>query len=164
LIFEGQEPFPLSRKPVYDSALDDVMVLGAFSLGESVRMLNRRVNGFPGPLAFFCHVWACGRPRDVIRCARLAIRTAVRSGETDLKKIAATLADADPDTTEEPLASLLVAVKCQAEAGGWWLEVDEAAERQAVGLIDKLRNVAGLSSARLWSAPGQPQWHREGRW
>lgn len=57
-------------RDVFDSSFDDVVNVGFLDVGESIRLLQRRVVGMPLPFIFLCHCVAGGLARDVVRVAR----------------------------------------------------------------------------------------------
>lgn len=57
-------------RDAFDSAFDDVIHMSRLTVDESIALLKSRSAGFPTSLALFCHTWAGGLARDVIRAGR----------------------------------------------------------------------------------------------
>ncbi|WP_419707591.1 P-loop NTPase fold protein [Promicromonospora sp. NFX87] len=57
-------------RDAFDSAFDDVIHMSRLTVDESIALLKSRSTGFPTSLALFCHTWAGGLARDVIRAGR----------------------------------------------------------------------------------------------
>jgi hypothetical protein len=71
----------LPFRDAFDSALDDVLHVGALSLAGSIQLVNRRVYGLPQPFLMLCHCLSGGLPRDLIRmCRRLLKELAEERG------------------------------------------------------------------------------------
>jgi hypothetical protein len=60
-------------RDVFDSSLDTVFHVGRLSFDESRALLDRRVLYFPDSAVLFCHCWAGGHARDLIRAARAMV-------------------------------------------------------------------------------------------
>lgn len=65
-------------RDAFDSAFDEIIHVRYFRLGDSRKLLSRRVIGFPGPFVCLCHCLSGGLPRDLIRVARHAVIIAHR--------------------------------------------------------------------------------------
>jgi hypothetical protein len=60
-------------RDVFDSAFDMVVQVRRLSSEESIELLSRRATRFSVPAMLFCHTWAGGHPRDLIRAARACV-------------------------------------------------------------------------------------------
>ncbi|MFF5078134.1 P-loop NTPase fold protein [Actinoplanes sp. NPDC000266] len=65
-------------RDVFDSAFDTVIEVRRMGQLESRELLKGRVTSFSVPAMMFCHAWAGGHPRDLIRVARHCVK--VRAG------------------------------------------------------------------------------------
>ncbi len=63
----------LPFRDAFDSAFDEILNVGYFSLQDSARLLSRRVLNLPVPFLCICHCLSSGLPRDLIRVTRDAI-------------------------------------------------------------------------------------------
>jgi energy-coupling factor transporter ATP-binding protein EcfA2 len=68
----------LPLRDAFDSSFDEIIHVGPLDYAESRRLLYRRVIGLTEPYVALCHCLAGGLPRDLIRAARLVVRTAGR--------------------------------------------------------------------------------------
>ena len=66
----------LPLRDAFDSSFDEILDVGPLSYTESRRLLYRRVIGLSEPYVALCHCLAGGLARDLIRAARLVVRTA----------------------------------------------------------------------------------------
>ena len=57
-------------RDAFDSAFDVVVPASLLTLDESCQVLDARVAAFPPVLAFYCHAWSGGLPRELLRIAR----------------------------------------------------------------------------------------------
>ncbi|MEU5696679.1 hypothetical protein [Actinosynnema sp. NPDC020468] len=57
----------LAVRTVFDSAFDRVVTVRRFELGDTRRLLVRRVSRLPEPFVWLCHVLSGGLPRDLNR-------------------------------------------------------------------------------------------------
>jgi hypothetical protein len=60
----------LPARDSLDSAFDTVLDMGYLALSDSTHLLNRRVIGMSLPFVCFCHCFAGGLPRELVRVAR----------------------------------------------------------------------------------------------
>jgi hypothetical protein len=66
----------LPLRDAFDSSFDEIIHVGSLAYAESRRLLYRRVIGLTEPYVALCHCLAGGLPRDLIRAARMVVRTA----------------------------------------------------------------------------------------
>ncbi|MEV4144587.1 P-loop NTPase fold protein [Amycolatopsis sp. NPDC049691] len=64
------------RKDAFDSAVDEVVRVEPLTYDYSVKLLDRRVIGFPRPFSALFHCLAGGVPRDLLRIARVTVTPA----------------------------------------------------------------------------------------
>jgi hypothetical protein len=60
-------------RDVFDSAFDTVVEVRRMGPDETRELLSRRATNFSVPAMLFCHAWAGGHPRDLIRTARKCV-------------------------------------------------------------------------------------------
>ncbi|QDG66661.1 hypothetical protein NIBR502772_10965 [Pseudarthrobacter sp. NIBRBAC000502772] len=63
----------LPSRDAFDSAFDAIIRVKPLALDESLRVLAARAAGFPPLVGAFCHSWAGGLPRDLLRVARRCV-------------------------------------------------------------------------------------------
>lgn len=68
----------LPLRDAFDSSFDEIIHVGPLAYAESRRLLYRRVIGLTEPYVALCHCLAGGLPRDLVRAARMVVRTADR--------------------------------------------------------------------------------------
>lgn len=66
-------------RDVFDSAFDTIEKIQALSPDDALRILARRAEEFPVPVALFCYAWSAALPRDLIRIARSCVDIARRA-------------------------------------------------------------------------------------
>jgi len=91
----------LPLRDAFDSSFDEIIHVDPLDYTESRRLLYRRIIGLSEPYVALCHCLAGGLPRDLIRAARLVVRTAGRLAAT---ASAASDDDADGDYMDVSLA------------------------------------------------------------
>ena len=69
-------------RDVFDSAFDTVVEVRRLRPDESVDLLSCRATKFSFPAMYFCHCWAGGHPRDLIRTARACVTIRARPSAT----------------------------------------------------------------------------------
>ena len=89
----------LPLRDAFDSSFDEIIRVDPLDYAESRRLLYRRVIGLSEPYVALCHCLAGGLPRDLIRAARLVVRTAGRLAAT-----ASAASDDDADYLDVSLA------------------------------------------------------------
>lgn len=67
-------------RDVFDSAFDTIVKIQAPSPDDALKILARRAEGSPVPVALFCCAWSGGLPRDLIRIARSCVDIGKRAG------------------------------------------------------------------------------------
>ncbi len=67
-------------RDVFDSAFDTIVKIQPPSPDDALKMLARRVDGFPLSVTLFCYAWSGALPRDIIRAARSCVHIAKRTG------------------------------------------------------------------------------------
>lgn len=72
----------LPLRDAFDSSFDEIIHVDPLDYAESRRLLYRRIIGLSEPYVALCHCLAGGLPRDLIRAARLVVRTADRLAAT----------------------------------------------------------------------------------
>jgi len=85
----------LPYRDVFDSAFDEILVVGYLDLEAARRLLRRRVLGMPPGFQALCFVLAGGLARDLIRVARAVMRTGPEGRMVSLTDTALELARAD---------------------------------------------------------------------
>ena len=94
----------LPLRDAFDSSFDEIIHVGPLDYAESRRLLYRRVIGLTEPYVALCHCLAGGLPRDLIRAARLVVRTADRLAATASEAESYRSADfMDPSLTYQQL-------------------------------------------------------------
>jgi hypothetical protein len=73
----------LPSRDAFDSAFDTIIDVGRLTIGESVDVITSRATVFHPALAYYCHAWAGGLPRDLLRTARRFVE--LNRGKHDLK-------------------------------------------------------------------------------
>lgn len=63
----------LPSRDAFDSSFDTIVGVTALTLEESLLVLSARAEGFPPIVGAFCHAWAGGLPRDLLRTARRCV-------------------------------------------------------------------------------------------
>lgn len=63
----------LPSRDAFDSSFDTIIAVNSLSLAESLLVLSSRAEGFPPIVGAFCHAWAGGIPRDLLRVARRCV-------------------------------------------------------------------------------------------
>ena len=63
----------LPNRDAFDSSFDTVIEVGRLTLEESVDIIVSRAAQFPPVLAYYCHAWSGGLPRDLLRVARRCV-------------------------------------------------------------------------------------------
>lgn len=63
----------LPSRDAFDSSFDTIVGVTALTLQESLLVLSARAEGFPPIVGAFCHAWAGGLPRDLLRTARRCV-------------------------------------------------------------------------------------------
>ena len=89
----------LPLRDTFDSSFDEIIHVDPLDYTESRRLLYRRIIGLSEPFVALCHCLAGGLPRDLIRAARLVVRTADRLAAT-----ASAASDNDGDYMDVSLA------------------------------------------------------------
>jgi energy-coupling factor transporter ATP-binding protein EcfA2 len=63
----------IPARDAFDSSFDTVMDVAPLSYSESYDVISSRAEGFPPLAALFCHAWAGGLPRELVRVARSCV-------------------------------------------------------------------------------------------
>lgn len=63
----------LPDRDAFDSSFDTVIDVGWLTVKESQDVVTSRANGFHPHLAYYCHAWSGGLPRDLLRTARRCV-------------------------------------------------------------------------------------------
>ncbi len=63
----------LPDRDAFDSSFDTVIDVGWLTVKESEDVVTSRANGFHPHLAYYCHAWSGGLPRDLLRAARRCV-------------------------------------------------------------------------------------------
>lgn len=63
----------LIARDAFDSSFDTIVPVQALSLDESLQVISARAEGFPPLVGAFCHAWAGGLPRELLRVARRCV-------------------------------------------------------------------------------------------
>ena len=86
-------------RDAFDSAFDVVVPASLLTLDESCKVLDARVAAFPPVLAFYCHAWSGGLPRELLRIARNCIEAQRRSEDVlHISEVIRKVVSADLDT------------------------------------------------------------------
>lgn len=66
-------------RDVFDSSFDTIVKIQPLSPDDALKILARRVEGFPASVALFCYAWSGALPRDLIRTARSCVNIVKRA-------------------------------------------------------------------------------------
>ena len=80
-----------SIRSTFDSAFDELVLVGPMTYQHSEQLLFKRVTGVPRPFIALCHVLAGGLPRDLVRAARALIDVTPDTGHKPLPTTAGDL-------------------------------------------------------------------------
>jgi hypothetical protein len=90
-----------SIRGTFDSAFDELVLVGPMAYEQSEQLLFKRVTGVPRPFIALCHVLAGGLPRDLVRAARALIDVAPATGEKPLQDTAGDLIRRDLESLRQ---------------------------------------------------------------
>lgn len=90
-----------SIRTTFDSALDELVLVGPMTYRHSEQLLFKRVTGVPRPFIALCHVLAGGLPRDLVRAARALIDATPAQGDKPLPDTAGELIRRELETLRQ---------------------------------------------------------------